>query len=412
MERSDRISEILRHRLNALFVKQSKANLIDLQKIKESLNEREKRFLSPLAAHSKDGIRRFPEERIDTGHRQNYAADSDRILHSSAYARYIDKTQVFYLVDNDHITHRVLHVQLVSKISRTIGRFLGLNEDLIEAIALGHDIGHCPFGHDGEAYLSELCEAHGIGPFQHNLQSVRFLDKIERKGRGWNLTLQVLDGIMCHDGEIHSPELSPDRNKTFNKIDEEQAGKLADPSLPLTPMTLEGCVVRMADTISYIGRDIEDAIRLNLIKRTQLPNGSVARLGDTNGTIVYNLVTDIIKNSFEKPAIAFSRGVSEALRELREFNLNNIYLNPKIKPDAGKIRHLFQVLLEGYLKDLKEGNEESIIFIEYLHDMSDDYKENTSPAEIARDFIAGMTDKYFLRQCPKELRPQRIAGRF
>ena len=122
---------------------------IDLQRIKHSLNDREERFLSPLGARSKDGIRRFPDERIDTGHRQNYAADSDRILHSLAYTRYIDKTQVFYLVDNDHITHRVLHVQLVSKISRTIGRFLGLNEDLIEAIALGHDIGHCPFGHDG-----------------------------------------------------------------------------------------------------------------------------------------------------------------------------------------------------------------------------------------------------------------------
>lgn len=386
--------------------------MIDLQQIKESLNEREEGLLSPLAAHSKDGIRRFPEERIDAGHRQNYAVDSDRILHSLAYTRYIDKTQVFYLVDNDHITHRVLHVQLVSKISRTIGRFLGLNEDLIEAIALGHDIGHCPFGHDGEVYLSELCKAHGIGSFQHNLQSVRFLEKIERKGRGWNLTLQVLDGIMCHDGEIHSPELSPERDKTFDKFDEEQAGKLADPSLPLTPMTLEGCVVRMADTISYIGRDIEDAIRLNLIKRTQLPSSSVARLGDTNGTIVYNLVTDIIKNSFQKPAVSFSREVSEALKDLREFNLNNIYLNQKIKPDAGQIRHLFKVLFEGYLKDLKEGNEAGIIFTEYLHDMSDDYKESISPEEIVRDFIAGMTDEYFLRRCPVKLRPQRITGRF
>jgi dGTPase len=248
---------------------------IDLQEIKKSLNEREERFLSPLAAHSNDGIRRFPDERIDTGHRQNYAADSDRILHSLAYTRYIDKTQVFYLVDNDHITHRVLHVQLVSKISRTIGRFLGLNEDLIEAIALGHDIGHCPFGHDGEAYLSELCEGRGIGRFQHNIQSVRFLDKIERKGRGWNLTLQVLDGILCHDGEIHTQALSPQRQKTFDTLDQEIANKAADPDLPVTPMTLEGCVVRMADTISYIGRDIEDAIRLNLIKRSQLPKASL-----------------------------------------------------------------------------------------------------------------------------------------
>ena len=388
-----------------------RSDSIDLHKVKESLNEREERFLSPLAAHSKHAVRRFPDEHIDTGHRQNYAADSDRILHSLAYTRYIDKTQVFYLVDNDHITHRVLHVQLVSKISRTIGRFLGLNEDLIEAVALGHDIGHCPFGHDGEAYLSELCEVCGIGPFQHNVQSVRFLDKIERKGRGWNLTLQVLDGILCHDGEIHTQALYPQREKTFDTFDQEIANKAADRDIPITPMTLEGCVVRMADTISYIGRDIEDAIRLNLIKRSQLPKASVARLGDTNGTIVYNLVTDVIKNSFQRPSIAFSQDVSKALKQFMEFNLNHIYLNPKIKPDAGKIRHIFEVVFERYLKDLKEANQASIIFTEYLDGMSDDYKYNTSPPEIARDFIAGMTDQYFLRQCPEEIRPRRIAGR-
>jgi dGTPase len=389
-----------------------KSDSIDLGELKKSLNDREHSLLSPMAAHSNDAIRRFPEERIDVGYRQHYAIDSDRVLHSLAYARYIDKTQVFYLVDNDHITHRVLHVQLVSKISRTIGKFLGLNEDLIEAMALGHDIGHCPFGHDGEAYLSELCVASGIGAFQHNLQSVRFLEKIERKGRGWNLTLQALDGILSHDGEIHAQLLYPRGEKTFDSFDQDVADKAANPNIPLTPMTLEGCVVRMADTISYIGRDMEDAIRLNLIKRTQLPKSCVQRLGDTNGTIVYNLVTDVIKNSYKRPAIGFSPEVSDALRKFREFNLHNIYLNPKIKPDSGKIRHLFQVLFERYLKDLNHGNERSIIFKEYLDDMSEDYKDNTSHAEIVRDFIAGMTDEYFLKQCPEALRPARIAGRF
>jgi dGTPase len=389
-----------------------RSNLTDLYKLKESLNAREEDFLSPLATRSKDAIRRHPEKRIDLGHRQNYAVDSDRILHSSAYTRYIDKTQVFYLVDNDHITHRVLHVQLVSKISRTIGRFLRLNEDLIEAVALAHDIGHCPFGHDGEAYLSELCQAHGIGPFQHNLQSVRFLERIERKGRGLNLTLQVLDGILCHDGEIHAQALYPQPEKTFQLLDKEIVNKAADPELPVTPMTLEGCVVRMADTISYIGRDIEDAIRLGLIQRDELPKSAVQRLGDTNGTIVYNLVTDVIQNSLEKPAIAFSEEVSEALKKLREFNLNRIYLNQTIKPEAGKINTLFKLLFEGYVRDIKGGNDSSIIFTQYLDDMSDQYRNHTSPAEIARDFIAGMTDEYFLRQCPDELQPQRITGCF
>jgi len=393
-------------------LKTDRSDSIDLQKIREALNERETCFFSPLAARSKDAIRRFPEERIDAGYRQNYAADSDRILHSLAFTRYIDKTQVFYLVDNDHITHRVLHVQLVSKISRTIGRFLGLNEDLIEAIALGHDIGHCPFGHDGETYLSELCEAHRIGPFQHNLQSVRFLDKIERKGRGWNLTLQTLDGIMCHDGEIHSAELSPKREKTFEIFDQEMASKHADPTLPLTPMTLEGCVMRMADTISYIGRDIEDAIRLNLIKRDQLPRVCVQQLGNTNGTIVYSLVTDLIKNSYGKPGIRFSRDKSEALKHLKEFNLRHIYLNKKIKPDFNKINEIFNVLFKRYLRDLESKNQASIIFTEYLHDMSEGYIMSHKPQEIVRDFIAGMTDEYFLRQSPDELRPRRITNRF
>jgi len=388
-----------------------KSNLIDFQELKRRLNDRESQFLVPGAAYSQDAIRRLSEEQVDGGHRQNYAVDSDRILHSLAYTRYIDKTQVFYLVDNDHITHRVLHVQLVSKISRTIGRFLGLNEDLIEAIALGHDIGHCPFGHDGETYLSEICQNHGIGAYQHNIQSVRFLERIERKGKGLNLTLQVLDGILCHDGELHTRALYPEPGKTFKLFDDQVRNKSADPKLSLLPMTLEGCVVRMADTISYIGRDIEDAIRLNLISRKQLPRQCVAELGDTNGTIVYNLVSNIISNSLERDAIAFSQPVSEALKELKEFNLKNIYLNPQIKPDQSGIKHLFQVLYDRYVSDLEKGEESSIIFSEYLNDMSAAYVAGLSPPKIARDFIAGMTDQFFLKQVPEDLRPKKISRR-
>ena len=159
-----------------------------LELARSVLDEQEAGRLSALATLNKDATRRAVEDRGDTDYRQGFSIDVDRILHAHAYARYIDKTQVFYLIKNDHITHRVLHVQLVSKIARTIGRFLHLNEDLIEAIALGHDIGHAPFGHDGERYLTELCQTHGIGSFQHNVQSVQFLDKVERKGIGWNLT--------------------------------------------------------------------------------------------------------------------------------------------------------------------------------------------------------------------------------
>ena len=143
--------------------------------VKKERTRREESMLSTSAAFSTTAVRRRPEERVERGHRQHFSLDADRILHSLAYTRYIDKTQVFYLIDNDHITHRVLHVQFLSKIARDVGRFLQLNEDLIEAIALGHDIGHCPFGHDGERYLSTICQRHGIGSFQHNVQSVCLL---------------------------------------------------------------------------------------------------------------------------------------------------------------------------------------------------------------------------------------------
>ena len=371
-----------------------------------ALDEQEAKRLSELAALNRDAIRRAPEERKDTDYRQDFSIDVDRILHAHAYARYIDKTQVFYLIKNDHITHRVLHVQLVSKIARTIGRFLSLNEDLIEAISLGHDIGHAPFGHDGERYLSALCNNYGIGSFQHNVQSVEFLDKVERKGMGWNLSLQTLDGILCHDGEVHDQRLQPATEKRFDTLDQELEAKKKDPGVRLTPMTIEGCVVRIADTIAYIGRDIEDAIRLNLIDRSELPRLSVECLGNTNGTIVFNLVTDIIRTSFQNPYVAFSADISNALKSLKKFNLERIYHNPRIKTNSSKINQLFAFLFKKYLSEISEKNTASPIFSQFLNGMSPAYTETHSSAEIVRDFIAGMTDEYFLSQCPDSMRSE------
>jgi len=376
-----------------------------LAELKGLLNRQENEILSPLAVRNADGVRRMPDERMESGYRQAFSVDVDRILHSLAYARYIDKTQVFYLVKNDHITHRVLHVQLVSKIARTIGRFLSLNEDLIEAIALGHDIGHTPFGHDGERFLSEICRNHGIGYFHHNLQSVHFLEKVERKGEGWNLCLQTLDGILSHDGEIHSDKLLPMTDKTFAAMDREIIAKKNDPKTALIPMTLEGCLVRMADTVSYIGRDIEDAIRLKLIHRSDLPRESTSLLGDTNGTIVFNLVTDIICNSRGNPYIAFSPEVSEAVKQLKSFNLEHIYMNSRIKKHTRRIKKLFEMLFETYLEDMINQRESSMIFKQFLKDMKPSYSQCHQPAEIVRDFISGMTDRYFLSQCPESMRP-------
>ena len=383
-----------------------------LRILREHLDEREKGSLSPWACLSKDALRKKPEEKALMGHRQNFSLDTDRILHSLSYSRYIDKTQVFYLIKNDHITHRVLHVQLVSKIARTIGRLLRLNEDLIEAISLGHDIGHTPFGHDGEKFLSELSRNHGLGHFFHNIQGVRFLEKIERKGRGWNLSLQVLDGILSHDGEVHSEALFPDRRKDFALLERIMKEKQEDSAKEIWPMTLEGCVVRMADTISYVGRDIEDAIRLGLITRGDIPEECRRRLGETNGTIVYTLVEDLVTNSLDKPFIAFSEELARILKRLKEFNNERIYMSEKVKKQTPKIKLMFGLLFEKHLRDLETGDTTSDIYKEFLEGMSPEYRASTSPPEIVRDFIAGMTDEFFLAQCDKHLIPQILPGKY
>jgi len=383
-----------------------------LREIKIRLDEGEEARLSQWACLSRHALRKTEEDKIRMGHRQNFSLDTDRILHSLAYSRYIDKTQVFYLMKNDHITHRVLHVQLVSKIARTVARLLKLNEDLIEAIALGHDIGHSPFGHDGEKFLSELSRPFGLSHFFHNIQSVRFLEKIERKGKGWNLTLQVLDGILCHDGELHSQALQPKKDKDFDELDKEMKEKGENPAKDIWPMTLEGCVVRMADTISYIGRDIEDAIRLGLITRGDLPENCRRVLGETNGTIVYTLVEDLVANSLDKPHVSFSEEVGEALRELKGFNQIHIYTNEKVKDQTPKVKVMFELLFEKYFNDLDSGKTESDIFREFLDGMSSEYRHSTPSAEVVRDFIAGMTDDYFLAQCHKYLIPQIKSIRF
>lgn len=366
--------------------------------LKDQLDDLEAGRLSPLASLSREGVRRRTEEGQGQDHRQSFAVDGDRVLHSRAYTRYIDKTQVFYMVKNDHITHRVLHVQLVAKIGRTIGRYLRLNEDLIEAIALGHDIGHPPFGHDGEKVLDALCREHGLPSFQHNLQSVRFLEGIERQGRGWNLTLQTLDGIMCHDGEIHNRCLAPQRGKTFADFDRQGEAKSLDRRMELVPMTMEGCVVRFADTIAYIGRDIEDAIELGLIRREDIPFRCQEVFGRTNGSMVYRLVTDLIANGLEDGAIAFSEEVSEGLKELKGFNYERIYLNPAIKKGLAKITDCYRVLFASCLDQFAKQEQQAEMYTNFLNEQGREYVMAQQPAIMVRDFIAGMTDEYFLRQ--------------
>lgn len=383
-------------------------NLKKAGELKAFLTLREKGTLSDLACFSHTARRRRPEPHAENEYRQAFSTDADRILNSLAFTRYIDKTQVFSLIKNDHLTHRVLHVQLVSRVARTIGRYLGLNEDLIEAASLGHDIGHAPFGHDGELFLSKLTHAHGAGHFHHNLQSIQFLDRIEKAGQGWNLSLQTMDAIVCHNGEAHSEKLIPERRRSLEAFDAMVQAIKAKSVCNEIPMTMEGCVVRMADTISYIGRDLEDAIRLGIVARDQVPGDCKKILGQTNGTIVFNLVTDLIHNSLEQPFIGFSDPVSQALKSLKRFNYKYIYKNPTIKKHLSSIEEIFKYLFERYLSDLERDQHSSDIFTKFLNGMAVDYRNDHTYPEIVRDFISGMTDSYFIRQAPGHLTPEYI----
>lgn len=350
--------------------------------------------LAPYACKSSEAIR-FQEEQMDI--RPSFFHDSDRIIHSYCYSRYIDKTQVFYLVENDHITHRVLHVQLVSKIARTIGRFLNLNEDLIEAISLGHDVGHTPFGHDGERIISRFLQEQGEGVFEHNVQSFRLFHDLEAYGKGLNLTAQVLDGIICHNGEILQNSYGCDRNKTSERLLVEYHDSLKGifKSKDMVPMTLEGCVMRISDVIAYIGRDIEDAIILKLVKREDIPREITEVLGNRNAEIVNTLITDLVNNSIDKDSLAFSPDVFEALDQLKKWNYENIYHNPKKSSQDEKIKSMFQAVLEECLEEI-DTNKKVTGINHWFNSMGTEYKETTSKPRIVADYVSGMTDDYLM----------------
>ena len=325
--------------------------------------------------------------------RPNYFRDIDRIIHSLAYTRYTDKTQVFSLIDNDHVTKRIIHVALVSKIARTIGRALNLNEDLIEAGALGHDLGHTPFGHLGESILNEISLKHNQGYFNHNVQSVRVLMEIEDK----NLTIQTLDSILCHNGEILLNKYSP-KKKTKKEflLEIENSYQEKDFSQHLTPMTLEGCVIRISDIIAYIGRDLEDAYELGLVNKKQVPKNITKTLGNTNTEIINTIITDLIQNSYNKPYLKFSEDIWQAIEELKQFNYKNIYYKANTKEEIELYTNMFNKLFEYYLNNFD--NEKLFIHKHFLSKMSSKYLKNNSKERKIIDYLAGMTDDYFLNE--------------
>lgn len=360
--------------------------------------DKESVWLYGNAAFSKDHKRLAgPED----DHRLPYKRDVDRILHSKAYARYIDKTQVVYLIDNDHITHRGLHVQLVSSFARGIAEILRLNLALVEAIGLGHDVGHAPFGHEGEGYLSALSMEYQNIPFSHPLQSCRLFSEIEPL----NLGLAVYDGFLCHDGGMAGPVYAPKFGKTWEDHIQDKAHKRLHPEDNIMPGTMEGCLVKLSDTISYLGRDIEDAINLGIINREDIPQTC---LGNSNRVILGKLAADIIRHSYQKDYIALSEESYEALRILRRFNFQHIYSHPKLKVESVKIKSSYRFLFDWLLHDYKASADKSYLWNNYLANKSQKYLSQTSPVQFVIDYIAGMTDNFFVRTLEKIMIPKKI----
>ena len=361
-----------------------------------TIEENMKKHNLNLSQHAtKDEDVEFLSDKNNLDIRTPFFRDIDRILYSLSYTRYMDKTQVFSFNENDHICKRMIHVQFVSKIARTIGRALGLNEDLIEAAALGHDLGHVPFGHLGEHILNDISLKHNEGYFNHNIQSVRTLMFIENKGLGKNISVQVLDAIMCHNGELAMDKYEP-RKKTKEEFLEEYYDSYHK-DVKLVPMTLEGCVVRISDLIAYIGRDIEDALRLGIIKIDDIPSHITSALGKSNSEIVNTIILDIINNSFDKNYIKISGNIYKAIVDLKDFNYKNIYAKANSSDDIKRYEKMFNELFEKFLIDLEIGNHSSTIYKNYINYMDEEYKKNTD-ARIVIDYIAGMTDDYFVKE--------------
>ena len=367
------------------FLEEAKANFLKKEEI-----------LSEYATKSINAIRINDEE---NDMRPAFFRDIDRIIHSFSYTRYSDKTQVFSFKENDHISKRMIHVQLVSKIARTIGRALNLNEDLIEAIALGHDIGHTPIGHEGEYILDEISKRELKESFAHNIQSVRHCMDVEKNGEGLNLSIQVLDGIMCHNGEMLSNVYVPmEKTKEEFLRQYNNAYKNLEETKKYRPMTLEGCVVRISDIIGYIGRDIEDAIILGKIKREEVPKEITSVLGSTNKEIVNTIITDIIKESLNKPYIAMSENVYKALFSLKKFNYENIYKYSLTSSEKEYYTKGMNILFSNYLEAIINQDKNNIIYKVFLNNQNEKYLANTSSKRMVIDFISGMTDDMFINE--------------
>ena len=377
--------------------------MLNYEKLSDNISEqikkdRKRDNLSAFGFNEENALRRDNERDKATAIRTAFIRDTDKIIHCPYFNRYADKTQVFSFYKNDDITHRILHVQLVSRIARTIGKALCLNLDLIEAIALGHDIGHTPFGHEGEEFLDELLFTHTGRHFSHNIQSVRVLDKIFP----YNITLQTLNGIAAHDGEMELSEYHPKPLESFEEFDRQIEACFADKRnvRKLVPATLEGCVMRISDIIAYLGKDRQDAERAHIISNAEFEGGAI---GSYNAEIINNLIVNIVENSYKKPYIKMDKEHFAALKKAKADNYALIYKNDSVKSAMREtVRPMIAKVYERLLSDLINENSASPIFTHHISFVNKaHYKreipyKKTEPNQLVTDYIASMTDDYFV----------------
>lgn len=311
---------------------------------------REHKILSPYASFADESLGRDREE-AQCDIRTDYQRDRDRILHSKAFRRLKQKTQVFLAPEGDHYRTRMTHTLEVAQNARTIAQALQLNEDLTEAIALGHDLGHTPFGHAGERALNQITKE--LGGFHHNRQSVRVVERLEKDGMGLNLTKEVRDGIVNHQTS-------------------------------LTPMTLEGKIVRLSDKIAYINSDIDDSIRAGIIREEEIPYWLTDVLGNSTNQRLNTLVHDIVENSEGKNDICMSEEIEKAMFSLRQFMYENVYTNPLAKGEEMKVKNVIEQLYDYYIHHTEELPEEFLTLMLL----------GETPERTVCDFIACMSDPY------------------
>lgn len=332
--------------------------------------------------------------------RPAFVRDVEKIVNLPAYNRYAGKTQVFSFVENDDITRRGLHIQLVNRVAKSIGQLLGLNTDLIEAIALGHDLGHTPFGHAGERFLSQCYNQHTGKFFNHNVHSARVLDKLYPR----NISLQTLDGVLCHNGEFVQKQLRLGSTETFDQLDDliKACTQNSKNISKLKPSTLEGCVVRISDMIAYLGKDRDDAMRMGTINSLDVFDSEY--IGKTNAEIINNLTVDIVNESYGKEYIEMSEAAFKDIKTAKSQNYELIYLKEGMREDdSNAVEKMFAEMYERLLEDLLSGEDTSPVFRHHINSLKQSSNKFDAEKYIAEDanqvivdYIASMTDGYFM----------------